>query len=132
MRRLLNNKKYREAYLNTGEQAFSHYRPDIRPLRWFILFWIGIVYLWGCAQLLMGDYVQLPIGNFFIVIGAARRAGTITTSSSSFSRFTLPPLSPNQMPLPAAFFPLLKQTDPLLRVIFIALMIVQFCLHWMY
>jgi two-component system, NarL family, sensor histidine kinase YdfH len=132
MRRLLNNKKSKKAYLNTNEQAFNHYRPDIRPLRWFILFWIGIVYLWGCAQLLMGDYVRLPIGNFFIAIGATSRAGSIT-GESTFSKFMRSSSSFNRMPLPGDLFPLsFNQIDPPLKAIFVALIIVQFCLHWMF
>jgi NarL family two-component system sensor histidine kinase YdfH len=131
MRRLLNNKKNRKAYLNTGEQALSHYRPDMRPLRWFILFWVGIVSLWECAQLLMGDYVQLPVGGVFISVGIFHGAGN-KTSRSTFLGFAQSPSSFNQALLRRGVFPLFHQIDTPLKVIFIACMMVQFCLHWMY
>ena len=131
MRRLLNNKKSRKTYLNTDEQVLSHYRPDIRPLRWFILFWIGIVSLWECAQLLMGDYVQLPIGSFFAIIGVFHGIEN-TTSRSTPSKFVQSSSQVNQALLQRRLFPLFHQIDTPLKMFFIACMMVQFCLHWMY
>lgn len=131
MSRLLNSKKYRKSYLDSDEQTLSRYRPDMRPLRWFILFWIGMVSLWGCAQMLMGNYLRLPLGSFFIAIGATRSAIHIT-SRSFFSNPALPPSPFSQSPLPGDSFLPFNQIYPPLKGICIALMLIQFCLHWIY
>lgn len=131
MCRLQTNKKNRKTHLNTDEQVLSRYRPDIRPLRWFILFWVGIVSLWECAPLLIGDYVQLPIGSFFAIIGVFRGIGN-TASRSTPSKVVQSSSQVNQALLQRRLFPLFHQIDTPLKGIFIAFMMGQIFLHWIF
>src|SRR5215471_7116852 len=127
-RKLLNIEKYRKIIWDSTENDLSHYKRDIRPIRWFILFWVGIVSFWGSAQLLLRDYARLPFGGFIIIIGG------ISSWNPSF-----PILNP---PLPSSLkASALQANDALytlrfdqayypLNVIWVGLMAVQLCLHW--
>jgi NarL family two-component system sensor histidine kinase YdfH len=120
---LLNSEKFREIIWDTTEKDLNLYKRDIRPIRWFILFWVGIVYLWGCAQLLLGDYLRLPLGGFLFII-------------VSWKLPMLPPPLPDGQPITRlntitnhTYHPL-NVLYPSLNVLCIVLMITQFCLHW--
>lgn len=124
MHGLLNVEKYRKIIWDTTAKDLNLDKRDIRPIRWFILFWIGIVSLWGSAQLLLGDYLRLPFGGVIFII----------TGYSPVSRFTPPPLSPGKPPplvdnhflhklrFDYGYYPL--------NMFCILLMVVQICLHW--
>jgi NarL family two-component system sensor histidine kinase YdfH len=112
---------------NTTEKELNHYQRDIRPIRWFILFWIGIVYLWGSAQLLLGDYLRLPFGSFQILIGWMNL-------HAPFSKPMPPPQSlektslftQRHLPYTPGFDHVYYPLDVSCAVV----MVVQFCLHW--
>ncbi len=85
----------------------SHNWQGMRPIRWFILCWVGMVFLWGCAQLLLGDLLFIQL----------RR-------DKPSSRF-------DQVYLLRDHIPILNQIALSLKLMCVALLIVQFCLHWM-
>jgi two-component system, NarL family, sensor histidine kinase YdfH len=128
MRKLLNIEQYRKNIWDTTERDPNHYKRDIRPIRWFILFWVGIVALWGSAQLLLGSYVRLPIGGFIFIISLIRW-------HAPFSRLLAPPThSPKEVP-PVDINDLQYTLRSVhvyypLDVMCVLLIIVQFCLHW--
>ena len=124
---LLNSEKFREIIWDTTEKDLNLYKRDIRPIRWFILFWVGIVYLWGCAQLLLGDYLRLPLGGFLFII--------VSWKFPSWEPIPPPP-PPGREPITRfntitnhIYHPL-NALYPSLNVICIVLMTTQFCLHW--
>jgi NarL family two-component system sensor histidine kinase YdfH len=152
MHRLLNTETYRKIIWDSTEKDLNLSTRDIRPIRWFILFWVGIVSLWGSAQLLLGDYVKFPFGGFIIII-------SWMSWHPPFSKFMPPPLSAGEapapstgvmvnpsssnMPLPpsAGEAPAFQAIDALytlrldqayypLNVIWVGLMALQLCLHW--
>src|SRR5215472_74487 len=70
MRGLLKIETYRKLIWNAPEKKLSRYRQDIGPIRWFILVWVGMVSLWGSAQLLLGDYIMLPFGGGILLFSS--------------------------------------------------------------
>jgi NarL family two-component system sensor histidine kinase YdfH len=115
MNKLLNIRKYWEMIWNSEEKDANlkdlHlYKRDIRPIRWFILFWASMVYLWGCTQLLLGSYMRLPLGSAALIF--IQPAQKLNTQLSQ----------PIHAKLMYAY-----QNPDLLGVM---LMILQFCLHW--
>src|SRR5258707_771391 len=69
MHTLLKRTKDRESIWNTTQKELSPSGQDIGPTRWFILFWVSIVSLWGSAQMLLGENIRLPLGGFMLFIG---------------------------------------------------------------
>ena len=121
MHRLLKGEKDRETIWDTTEKERSRSRQDIGPIRWFILFWVGIVSLWGSAQLLLGNYVRLPFGGFVIIMG-------FVSWHAPFSNTIGPPLESDQAPpLPDHIY---HPLDYPLGVIVVLIMAVHICLHW--
>jgi NarL family two-component system sensor histidine kinase YdfH len=150
MHRLLNTETYRKFIWDTTEKDLNLYKRDIRPIRWFILFWVGIVSFWGSAQLLLGDYARLPFGGFIIII-------SWMSWYPHLSKPLPPPLSSGEAPAPSTGVlvgppssnmpPLPSSGEALqahdvqytlrfdqayypLNVIWVGLMAVQLCLHW--
>ena len=93
MRGLLKIEHYRKIIWDTPEQDLSRYRRDIGPIRWFILVWVGMVSLWGSAQLLLGDYMRLPFGGGFLFFSSKLMA-TLPSPGQA------PPLEENTLPYP--------------------------------
>lgn len=124
MRGLLNIETYRKLIQDTPEKELSRSRQDIGPIRWFILVWVGMVSLWGSAQLLLGDYMRLPFGG-----------GVLFFSSRLLA--PLPPpgqTSPQVPPMVAKTLQYPLRLDHIsypLGVIGVLLLAVQLCLHWL-
>ena len=122
MRGLLNIETYRKLIWDTPKKEPGRYRQDIGPIRWFILVWVGMVSLWGSAQLLLGNYVRFPFAGGFLI-------GFFS------SRFMAPPPSPDQVSslvkntLPYSLQ--LDHTSYPLGVIGVLLLAIQLCLHWL-
>lgn len=119
MGRVLTLETYRKFIWDLSETDLSHNRREMRPLRWFLLVWIGMVFLWGCAQLLLGNGgPQLFVGDFSVAVQIADPH--------------LPSSKPYPVPLAQehSFAPFLQITFPL-NLICVALLMVQFGLHWL-
>jgi two-component system, NarL family, sensor histidine kinase YdfH len=111
---LLTLERYRKLIWNTPETDLSHNRQGSRPIRWFILCWVGMVFLWGCAQLLLGDLLFIQI-----------------TSDASSSRLNQVHLLWDHIPVLRDHIPVFNQIALSLKLMCVALLVVQFCLHWM-
>jgi NarL family two-component system sensor histidine kinase YdfH len=120
MHGLLKIEHYRKIIWDTPEQDLSRYRRDIGPIRWFILVWVGMVSLWGSAQLLLGDYMRLPFGGGFLFFSSKLMA-TLPSPGQA------PPLEENTLPYPLR----LDHISYPLGVIGVLLLAVQLCLHWL-
>jgi NarL family two-component system sensor histidine kinase YdfH len=122
MRGLLNIETYRKLIWDTPEKELSHYRQAIGPIRWFILVWVGMVSLWGSAQLLLGDYMRFPFAGGFLI-------GFFST------KLMAPPPSPDQVSsLVKNTLPYSLRLDHIsypLGVIGVLLLAIQLCLHWL-
>jgi NarL family two-component system sensor histidine kinase YdfH len=140
MHKLLNT-TYRKYIWDTTEKDQNHYQRDIRPIRWFILFWVGIVYLWGSTQLLIGNYWSLPFGGVLIAISWIRWHAPLVHPSSSLDLPDTPlahPLPPLHSPEKAAllrgnhlqYILGFNHINYPLDVTCAIVMAVQFCLHW--
>jgi NarL family two-component system sensor histidine kinase YdfH len=107
---------YRKFIRITPETDLSHHRQDMRPIRWFILFWMSMVFLWGCAQLFLGNALKLPIGDLNIIITFARNA---------------PLPQPGPAPHLRNYLSALNQTALPWKLTCLALSFALFGLHWL-
>lgn len=115
---LLTLKTYRKFIWGTPETGLEHNRRDLRPIRWFILSWVDMVFLWGCVQFFLGDVARLPIGVFTVIIQSGQNmpAPSVTLGQ--------PPFIWNQA------FVTSEITLPL-KLTCVALLIVLSGLHWL-
>ena len=107
---------YRKFMRVTPETDVSRSRQDMRPIRWFILFWMSMVFLWGGAQLFLGNALKLPIGDLNIIITFAQNA---------------PSLMPGLAPHVRSYSSTLDQIALPLKLLCLSLLLVQFVLHWL-
>ncbi|HTK05779.1 MAG TPA: sensor histidine kinase [Ktedonobacteraceae bacterium] len=118
---MLNIEKYRLAIWNTREKNQKLYRRDIRSIRWFILLWIGITYLWGCAQLFLGNSFRFPLGATFMVY---------VSIANPVSQKLRPPPLPDKAMMRESLLPKIDVLHQTPNFACIILMLLQFALHW--
>lgn len=116
MGRLLTLKTYGKFMRGASEADLPHEARSLRPLRWFILSWAGVVFLWGCAQFFLGDMIRLPLGDLTVIIQFTRN---------------IPSAHLSQLPPPRDQFFSHIQIAPLFKLVCVALLMVQWGLHWL-